>query len=393
MARKGGKDRGVVFKEGKWWARLYVNGRELWKKADNKTQAKVLYGRLKADIREGTYFPKKENQTKSITLRAWIERYLEGCTNRGIANERHYGRFWKLLFGRKLLNQITHDDCRRIQAKLQARGKIKPATINRRFSFLRHILNLAIKNDHLTRNPVSGLKFFPEEKRSRYLSDTELERLKQHLNIQDWNLIAFAIETGLRRAEQFGLKWGQVSFETSTLVIPFDKGGKTRHVPLSNNAKEILRSLNSLLISPWVFPSPKDPLQPLNPVSFIKGIFKPAMARAGIVDLRWHDLRHTAASRRVMAGVDLYAVKEVLGHRDIQTTMRYAHLSPDYLQEAVNRGSLVETGSKTGSVSGRGEKSEAEGKEEVFETMEEKEWLGDEESNLGSQNQNLMSCP
>jgi hypothetical protein len=65
--------------------------------------------------------------------------------------------------------------------------------------------------------------------------------------------------------------------------------------------------------------------------------------QAGIQGACWHTLRHTAASRRIMAGVDLVAVKEILGHRDIVTTLRYSHLSPGHLQDAINRGSLIGT--------------------------------------------------
>ena len=352
MARKKGEDRGIVEKpkgSGKWWVRLFVNGREKWFRCNNKTQARETYGKKKAEIREGKYFPEKFNQPKDITLRAWIRRYLEGCTNRGIANERHYGRFWCLLLGKRVLTQITTEDCRRFQAKMKARGTLKPATINRRFAFLRHLLMLAVKDGMLNRNPVSGLKFFPEPKRTRYLSEEELHHLQGVMKPEDLRLVLFAIETGLRRGEQFKLKWSQVSLETSILTIPLPKGGKTRHVPLSDRAKDILRSLDSLLCSPWVFPSPHEPLKHRSPNCFIAKVFKPALNRAGITHVRWHDLRHTAASRRVMAGVDIYAVKEILGHQDIQTTMRYAHLSPGYLQEAINRGSWTGTGSKTGS--------------------------------------------
>jgi len=85
-----------------------------------------------------------------------------------------------------------------------------------------------------------------------------------------------------------------------------------------------------------------------------------------------------------MAGVDLVAVKEILGHQDIQTTMRYAHLSPGYLQDAVNRGSLVGTGSKTGSdLEVRNKTSFSKPTEDV-ESTKERGWLGDQESNLGS---------
>ena len=117
-------------------------------------------------------------------------------------------------------------------------------------------------------------------------------------------------------------------------------------IPPSESAKGILRSLDSFLISPYVFPSPENPLKPRSPICFIAKVFKPALKKAGILEGRWHDLRHTAASRRVMAGVDLYEVKEILRHRDITSTMRYAHISPGFLQEAINRGSLFGTGTK-----------------------------------------------
>src|SRR5713101_6670506 len=163
MARKSGKDRGVVFKDGAWWVRLYVNGREKWFRADNKTQAKTLYGRLKAEIREGKYFPEKFRQPKAITLRAWIARYLEGCTNRGLANEKRYGRRWSLLLGKRLLSAITTDDLRHIQAKFKAHTQrlreknqkakkkskqrgLRDSSINRHFAFLRHALMLAVKD-------------------------------------------------------------------------------------------------------------------------------------------------------------------------------------------------------------------------------------------------------
>ncbi len=107
MARKHGKDRGITFKDGKWWVRLSVHGREKMFRVENRTQGKALYGRLKADIREGKYFPEKFDKPKDISLRAWIDRYLEGSTNRNLVNEIRHGRFWKLLLGKRTLKQIT----------------------------------------------------------------------------------------------------------------------------------------------------------------------------------------------------------------------------------------------------------------------------------------------
>jgi len=105
------------------------------------------------------------------------------------------------------------------------------------------------------------------------------------------------------------------------------KGDRTSNVAVSDSAQAMLRSLDSFLQSPWVFQKSKHPLQPQNPQSFVNNVYSPA-------------LRHTAASRRIMAGVDLVSVKEILGHRDIQTTMRYSPLRPAHLRQAVNRGGL-----------------------------------------------------
>ncbi len=350
MARMHGKDRGITQRKGRkgWWVRLYVNGREKWLKADTKSQAKALYGRLKAEAREGKYFPEKFAASKEITLRTWIGRYLEGCTNRGIGNERRYGRRWSLLLGNRLLTQITTEDLRRVQSKFKAkrhhrdkdRQQWGDATINRHFAFLRHVLALAVKDGKLERNPASGIKFFPEASRTRFLVDDELVRLQRIMAHEDWKMVAFAIETGLRRGEQFLLRWNQVDMENAVVAIPLSKSGKTRHVPLTDGALAILRALDSFLRSPWVFPGLKDPARPMDSRAFLRRSFEPALRKAGITGVCWHTLRHTAASRRVMAGVDLLAVKEFLGHRDIQTTLRYSHLAPGHVKEAVNKGSL-----------------------------------------------------
>ena len=349
MARKGGFDRGITQRAGRdgWWVRLYVHGRERWHKCDTKSQAKALYGRMKAEIREGTYFPERFAHKQDITLRAWIQRYVESSTNRNIDNEQRYGRRWQFYLGKRLLHDVTTEDLRSLQAKMKAKAKWSDATINRHFSFLRRVLMMAIKDGKLTRNPVSAMRFLPEEHRTRFLTDQELMQLRQHVPAHYWSFIAFAVETGMRRAEQFGLRWNQVSLEAGLLTIPLSKSGKSRHVPLSDTALQIVRSLDSFTTSPWVFPSPKNPLRPWNAQSFVNHVFTPALIKAGIQDACWHTLRHTAASRRVMAGVDLVSVQKILGHLDIQTTLRYAHLSPGHLREAVNRGSLIETVTQT----------------------------------------------
>jgi integrase len=223
---------------------------------------------------------------------------------------------------------------------LKGKRQWADATINRHFAFLRHILTLAVQDGLLHRNPVSGVKFFPEARRTRFLSDAELNHLQEIMSADDWKIVAFAVETGLRRGEQFQLRWDHVDLENGILTMPLPKGGRTRHVPLSELAKELIRSLDSFVNSPWVFPGLRKVGKPMDSRAFLRRAFEPALKRAGIQGACWHTLRHTAASRRIMNGVDLVSVKELLGHRDIQTTYRYSHLSPEHLKDAINRGSL-----------------------------------------------------
>jgi integrase len=358
MARANGRDRGIVFKKNQWWVRLHIRGAEKWFRCDTKTQARLLYGRLKSEARDNTYFPERYKPQIQISLRALLQDFMAGCTSAGILNEKRYARRFSLWMGARPIREISTEELRKLQFRL--RGKMKPSrdgqpmrqwadsTINRHFGFLRRALMVATKDGRLGRNPVSGLKFFPESNATRFFDDEELGHLQGVMEPEDWKLVAFAIETGLRRTEQFTLLWKYVDLEAGVLTIPLPKGGRTRHVPLSENAKALLRSFPSFFDSAWVFPGIRKKDQSMDSRAFMRRAFKPALRKAGIRGACWHTLRHTAASRRVMAGVDLVAVKEFMGHRDIETTLRYAHLSPQHLRAAVNKGSLTGTGTKTG---------------------------------------------
>ena len=114
-------------------------------------------------------------------------------------------------------------------------------------------------------------------------------------------------------------------------AVPFAKSGKVRHVPLSMPVIELLRKLQSDSVTPYVFANPNT----RKPFVSIFFSWDTARKRAGLPELRIHDLRHSFASFLVNSGRSLYEVKELLGHADIKTTSRYAHLSRETLAQAV----------------------------------------------------------
>ena len=246
MARPNGRDRGVVCKDGAWWVRVYINGREKWYRADNKSQARAVYSRIKTEQREERYFPEKFDRKKAVTLGAWVKRCLEGITSSGLRNMHHYGKFWSKLLGHRLLTKISADELRHIQGRMAAKATRSPHTINRYFAALRRFLNLAIAEGFLPTNPVKGVKFFPEPTgRMRFLTDAEIAHLREQLPPEHWSLVAFSLETGLRLSEQFHARWECVNMEQGILTIPLSKSGKTRHVILSEAVLSILKNLSS----------------------------------------------------------------------------------------------------------------------------------------------------
>lgn len=203
-------------------------------------------------------------------------------------------------------------------------------------ALLKNLFNKAIGWGKCEHNPVTGIKQFKESHRIRYLTKEEEEKLRYFFPPEYWPWVEIALHTGFRQSEQFELRWENVDFQIKVITIPDSKNGEVRYVPMNDKVVKIFRSLPSRLKGPWVFPSanwhtPKDPH------NFTQRIFLPAVRKAGIDDFRWHDLRHTFASRLVMKGTDLRTVQDLMGHKTITMTQRYAHLSPEHQREAVQR--------------------------------------------------------
>ncbi len=245
-------------------------------------------------------------------------------------------------FGPKKLKDITYLDLELYRQErrggLSARGTPRsPARVNRELAVLKHLLNKAVAWGLLSANPFKAgesLALKEPQGRLRYLTHEEIPRLLAACPAHLAPLVKLALHTGLRRTELFTLRWEQIVNGVLYLDGDVTKNSEPRAVPLNAEALAALEAQRrrGQLTSVYVFPSPSG-----GPYKDIKDPFKGALRRAGIKNFRFHDLRHTFASHLAMAGVPLQTIAQLLGHKSLTMTLRYAHLSPGHLQEAVEK--------------------------------------------------------
>ncbi len=190
------------------------------------------------------------------------------------------------------------------------------------------------------RNPTHGIKRPPiNNARDRYLTAAEAQRLHaavaESRNTQLKYIVGLLLLTGARVSELLNAEWRHVDVERRSWLIPTSKTGKPRHVPLSQAAIDIIRQVPRFGDCPYLLPNPDT----LKPFTEIKHAWQHARDKANLPGLRIHDLRHSAASFMINAGIDLFAVGRVLGHADHKSTTRYSHLANDTLLAAVEAGS------------------------------------------------------
>ncbi len=222
---------------------------------------------------------------------------------------------------------------------------LAPGTINRLVVLIRYSFNLAIEweTPGIEANPASGVRPLRENNKiERYLSDEEAMRLKESLTVSINPMLAVIVAmllvTGARKREVLDARWEDIDVLNAIWRIPTSKSGKARHIPLTDPVRRVLNlakhRLSEVMGSakatkcPWIFPNPKTG----SPFVSIFYAWDTARIKAGLPEVRIHDLRHTFASTLVNSGVPIYEVQKILGHQHIRTTERYAHLAPERLQ-------------------------------------------------------------
>ncbi len=313
-------------------------------------EAKKEAIRVKARVSVGKNPVEERRINRQIpTLNELSVRYLEYAktAKKSHAIDERYLRIHLLpKFGHLHLNQLKQDE---IVAWLSANVKAgyAQATVNRWQVILSHMMRLAKRWDVPgAHNPLEGVvQKDPNNRIERYLSPAETARLKEAVenspNPMLKYIVALLLLTGCRKRELLDARWEEINLEQRTWRIPTSKTGKPRHVPLSDDAIAVLKTVPRFGSCPFIVPNPKT----LKPFTSIFHSWDSARRAAGVGDVRIHDLRHSAASNLVNAGQSLYVVAKVLGHAQMRSSERYAHLNADVLLEAVNAASTV-TGTK-----------------------------------------------
>ncbi|MGO9566345.1 MAG: tyrosine-type recombinase/integrase [Desulfomonilaceae bacterium] len=333
---------GVFKRNGYWWIDYYNQGKRLRKKiGPSKKLAETVLADVQVKIAKSQFLGVQE--LKPVLFRDFIEEYLVYArTNKSDAtyycelcaiNARYLPRW-----GKRLMSEITTKMIEDLKSERSL--KVAASTVNNDVMRLKTMFRRAVAWGYLAQSPADPVKQLKVPKsKIRFLSKEECALLLEACRSSRFRgmseIVAVAISTGMRRGEIFRLKWEDIDFTRMRLIVNSSRGGHTKNyesrtIPMNQFLISVLKSWRGVPGSPYVFSLTSGKLGFDLPHQFTR-----ALKRAGIPHARFHDLRHTFASLLVMAGVDIPTVQQLLGHQDIHMTMRYAHLHPDHLRQAV----------------------------------------------------------
>jgi integrase len=327
---------------------------------------------------------KREAKKADLTFGELFKKYLEEHARKHKKShdedEAQYERHLKKRWGEKKLSAITKADVRELHAKLgqkvklpkpdkkqpsevSRRGKVRPESggiyaANRVLALIRTVYNWGIKNEVITcDNPARGITMFKEKSRERRLHGHELPEFFEALalepndTIRDYVLMS--LMTGARRSNVLAMRWDEISYERAIWAIPETKNGTSQDVPLTKTALELLKKRQAGNKSPYVFPGQRGQGHLVEP----KAGWKRILERAGVSNLRIHDLRRTLGSMMVDQGATLVIVGKALNHKSHAATQVYSRLDTEpvraYMEKSTEAMMAAATKKKPGTTTGR----------------------------------------
>jgi integrase len=252
----------------------------------------------------------------------------------GDATDRYFRRFMHIMGKNTSIMSVNESSLVSFSAQLRGSSKkdISLVTINRHFSMLRAAMRYAnrVYKADIPSIDWTTIRVKENEGRVRYASEPDLGVLLEAANPRIRPIIVAAVSLGLRKANVLKLEWYQVDMVGRTIIIPRTKGRK----PLVTRiAAPLMAALSTLPVG-----EPKDRV--FDVVNFRK-LWEAALVRAGMHDFHFHDLRHTFATHALMKGASLPQLQQALGHADIKTTMRYAHVEAEDVMTVFDRAGRI----------------------------------------------------
>lgn len=324
-----------VYKRGNRWnfdfcirRRRY---REVIPEARTKAQALEAESRAREEVYAGKFGARRIPDLETYCVKVfepWVN------NNHLSARQTRYRlKHLRQFFGNRKLDQITVLEAEKYKRR-RLDLHISPSTINKELKLLKMILRQAHDAGVIQLNPLRAIRFMREPShRQRVLTPEEEERLlaacPDGFSVRLTSLrhaIVIALATGMRRGEIYGLRWHQIDYQRNVITIEQTKTNKPRVIPISAPLLAMIEALPR---------SKKHDRVLLG--NFFEQLWQHAKARAGLSDFHFHDLRHTAATRMLDAGVDPFTIQAILGHSSLAMTARYSHATSDGARLALEK--------------------------------------------------------
>lgn len=325
---------------GIWWVCYFDQlGRKHREKAGSKSAAILLYRKRKQQVLEGKKLPEKLRGAPA-SFREISKDALEYSRATKVPDaykiDCYHMKTIRSWFDDRAAEQITPQEIERKLGDLAETGR-KPATLNRYRALISLVYSHAARNGKVSLNPVRQVTRRKENNvRVRFLEYEEEEAIRakiRELCPEREPEFDLALHTGMRRGEQYRLRWQDADLRRGIITIQRSKHGGSRHIPINSTARASLTKLREQCDGiGYICPGFEGPRNRDR-----RRWFEEVVSEAQVRNFRWHDLRHTFCSRLAMDGVPLCTIQALAGHKRIETTLRYAHLAEGHLRDAIER--------------------------------------------------------
>lgn len=317
-----------------WWISYCVSGK-LYREAggSTKAQAVALLAKRKVEVYDGQHFPDKKRL--NLTVSALRDLWLSHAVNKRsfAADKRRFEAIVDHFGASTQLTGIRPADIERFQGMMAVRitrrkRPTAPATVNRHLALLRAALRYAVNNQYLHRNPMVGIKMLAEHnQRDRICSPEEYALLCAGANPKLKLAIVIGFFTGMRLGEITGLGWKDIDLQRRVVCLQpgTTKSGHGRLIPLGPEVVTALAG-EARRLDGRLFDVDRRTLSPA---------FARLCRKLGVLGLRFHDLRHTAATRLRRGGADLFTIAAITGHKDLASLRRYNTITLDDMHKAL----------------------------------------------------------